>query len=514
MNLTDLMLKSDDVTALPLRPAGQAAQEPLPPLSSRTWVGDFPPANQGPQPVNQGAGSSGVTPADVFGGGLFNDEQAVLNADLLDDSSVTPLGEGLDDPYLLRAVFVVGAGGSGKSTVADEMFGGRGLKRINQDAHLERITLEKGRTLADVGASYGDFKDAQALARKERDQYADRRLGMVIDATGWEYRRVAEPMKRLRDDFGYDCYMVFVSTSLGTALQRNDDRANAGGRDVPQYAIRKAHTCVHANLLAYRKLFGKNNIVVVKNDADIDSMTWQSAVAPELYRVGSRLLDRPLKNPVGRAWVRKQLRGVKVETADRPTIVIPAGLFDSDLPRDRLSLQESVRVMWHGRTTKSATFDLHRVGSGNDQEGPGFYFSSSESDARTYAYPSGLILKCELRLTKELPRTGKVKSADLLKLLRAAPHLADSLTDWAESPAEAMRVVMAQLVERDPFDAFTQVWVDFYRQAPAEYLRQVVKLGYDHSFVQRTAAVQHAVVFDPSSIRVLEAQGFVPGGVE
>lgn len=343
MNLADLFAKPTNV-AYAARGADVAVQEPLPVLSHARWVGIFDtPANDGPtmaEPVNQGQGT-GTTLGDLFQGGPFTNLQAVLNADLFDESLVTLLGEGLDDPYILRAVFVVGAGGSGKSSVADEMFGGRGLKRVNQDAHLERITLDRGRTLADVGASYADFKDAQKLARKERDQWADRRLGMVIDATGWEYRRVAEPMKRLRDEFGYDCTMVFVTTSLDTALDRNDARAAAGGRKVPDYAIASAHKGVHANLLAYRKLFGRGNLVVVKNDADIDPMEWKSAVAPALYRLGSKLLDRPLKNPVGRKWVRKQLRGMKIETADRPTIVLPAGLFDSDLPADRLSLDEA-----------------------------------------------------------------------------------------------------------------------------------------------------------------------------
>ena len=39
--------------------------------------------------------------------------------------------EGIRDPYLLKAVFLGGAGGSGKSLVSDAMFGGSGLKIIS-----------------------------------------------------------------------------------------------------------------------------------------------------------------------------------------------------------------------------------------------------------------------------------------------------------------------------------------------------------------------------------------------
>lgn len=235
------------------------------------------------------------------------------------------MGEGLDDPYILRAVFVVGSGGSGKSTIAREMFGGRGLKLIDQDRHLERITLGKGLTRGDIGGSYADFKDAQALARKERDQYAEERLGLVIDATGWEFERVAEPVRRLRE-LGYDCYMVFVTVSLDTALDRNAKRATLGDRDVPDWSIEKAWSGVHKNLSLYRKLFGRSNFVVVKNDKEIGPEKWARTIAPYLYRIGSKLLDRPLKNPVGRAWVRAKWRAQRMESVGA-TVVLPPGLF-------------------------------------------------------------------------------------------------------------------------------------------------------------------------------------------
>jgi predicted ABC-type ATPase len=334
VKLADLFSKSQDTSVAPLRTSDTAPQDASQELSSLRWARDIPPLESPLTP-------SAIPVADLLGDLPFTPDFAEVNRDVLDDSRITALGEGLDDPYILRAVFVVGAGGSGKSTIADEMFGGRGLKRIDQDQHLARITLEKGKTLADVGSSYGDFKAAQKLARKERDQYAERRLGLVIDATGWEYQRVAEPMKRLRDEFGYDCTMVFVTTSLDTALDRNAARAASGGRKVPGWSIEKAHEGVHANLLAYRKLFGKNNLVVIKNDKDIPQDEWAASIAPELYRIGSKLLDRPIKNPIGRKWIKSQIRGYKLETAERPTIVLPVGLFDSDLPRDSLSLEEA-----------------------------------------------------------------------------------------------------------------------------------------------------------------------------
>ena len=49
------------------------------------------------------------------------------------------------------------------------------------------------------------------------------RLGMVIDGTGRDYDKIAN-QKALLQQLGYDCYMIFVNTSLDVALERNAKR--------------------------------------------------------------------------------------------------------------------------------------------------------------------------------------------------------------------------------------------------------------------------------------------------
>ena len=46
--------------------------------------------------------------------------------------------EGVNDPFILKAIFLTGGAGSGKSFVAQNMFGGMGLKFVNSDTALER----------------------------------------------------------------------------------------------------------------------------------------------------------------------------------------------------------------------------------------------------------------------------------------------------------------------------------------------------------------------------------------
>lgn len=237
------------------------------------------------------------------------------NLDGLSDFS-NNLNEGLDDQNILKACFIAGSGGSGKSAITDGMFAGLGMKVINQDIHLERFLAAAKIPLKDVGIHYAIQKKAQRLKNSELRQYALSRLGLLIDSTGWDYDRIAEPLKKLRK-LGYDCYMVFVSTDLETALARNKARGAAGGREVPDSFIETAWKGAHANLIKYRKLFGAKNLFVIDNDADIPEQTWKSVVVPKLRKLANKILTRELVNPRGIRWIEMQ-RDPATATIDDP----------------------------------------------------------------------------------------------------------------------------------------------------------------------------------------------------
>lgn len=218
---------------------------------------------------------------------------------------VEPLQEGIRDPHVLKAVFLAGAGGSGKGAVADAMFAGWGMKTINQDRHLERFLKDAKVPLKHAGSRYDLLKKAQALKGKELRMYAQRRLGLVIDSTGWDFKRIGDPAKKLRE-LGYDVYMIFVNTTLKTALRRNKARGKKGGRKVPEAYIETAWEGSQRNLGRFRTLFGKKNLFIVDNDADVPQKTWTSVIAPALRKLGDKIAQRPLRNPVGKKWLLKQ----------------------------------------------------------------------------------------------------------------------------------------------------------------------------------------------------------------
>lgn len=212
-----------------------------------------------------------------------------------------PLDEGVHDKHILKAIFMAGAGGAGKSFIAGEAFAGEGLKFVNADKHLERLLAQHDVPLEKAGSRYDLFRQARDVKEKEQTLYSGRRLGMVIDTTGWEYGRIATPQQRL-EDLGYDTYMIFVSTSLETALRRNEERGAAGGRRVPDSFVKDAWEGAHDNIGRYRKLFGKR-FFLIDNDNDLPPKQAEKVLLPAIKRIANRILQAKLTNPKGKKWL-------------------------------------------------------------------------------------------------------------------------------------------------------------------------------------------------------------------
>jgi predicted ABC-type ATPase len=215
--------------------------------------------------------------------------------------------EGRFDKHLMKAIFVVGAGGSGKSSIADAMFGGTGLKVINADKHLERFLRELEIPPREVGKHYGLFRQAREMMKKEFKHYSHQRLGLIVDSTGWDYQRVANPAQRLRA-LGYDLFMVVVRVPLEVAISRNRARAEKGGRFVPDSFVEDAWYGLEKNLKRYTRFFGPKNMHIIENDTEIEDVDWVSIVKPKLHAIGQKILARPLKNKVGQNWLKRQMK--------------------------------------------------------------------------------------------------------------------------------------------------------------------------------------------------------------
>ena len=131
---------------------------------------------------------------------------------------------GVYDPHIFKAFFLAGGPGSGKSYVSRTLFTGTGMKMVNSDNFLTNTLKKAGQSL-DLRNVEGGLLDvmrnkAKAQTGSLLDKHLANRLGIVVDGTGRDYDRLARDMAAAKR-VGYDCYMIFVDTTLEVALERN-----------------------------------------------------------------------------------------------------------------------------------------------------------------------------------------------------------------------------------------------------------------------------------------------------
>jgi predicted kinase len=174
--------------------------------------------------------------------------------------------EGVYDPGIFKAVFLMGGPGSGKSTVVDQLnLVNLGLKIVNTDKAFENGLKKAGLGL-DLRNMDADLRDpirsrAKEITAKQMDAYLRGRLGMVFDTTGAKASKIVS-YKNLLDKAGYEYKMVFVNTSLDFAQQRNSERA----RKLPKEVVTADWNASQKNVDYFRKLFKKDFIEILNND--------------------------------------------------------------------------------------------------------------------------------------------------------------------------------------------------------------------------------------------------------
>ena len=224
--------------------------------------------------------------------------------------------EGVDDPGILKCVFMAGGPGSGKSFTAMEIFGidkktqinhfrSTGLKSVNSDSAFEKGLKDNGidpKKLADIEKNDAELWDkiannddsirnrAKQLTAKQKKFYEAGRLGMIIDGTGHVYGKIAKN-KKYAESLGYDTYMVFVNTSLEVAKERNKNR----DRVLSDKLLTKSWNDVQNNLGKFQNLFG-GNFRIVDN-------TVYKPIAKQVQKAVNAFVRKKVYNPIGKKWI-------------------------------------------------------------------------------------------------------------------------------------------------------------------------------------------------------------------
>ena len=114
---------------------------------------------------------------------------------------------------------------------------------------------------------------------------------MIIDGTGHRYNKIAK-LKKHAESLGYDCYMVFVNTSLKVAQERNKQR----DRVLPDDLLAQSWQDVQDNLGKFQNLFG-GNFRIVDN-------TVYKPIAKEVQKAVNKFVRKPIYNKIGQRWIK------------------------------------------------------------------------------------------------------------------------------------------------------------------------------------------------------------------
>lgn len=174
------------------------------------------------------------------------------------------------------------------------------------------------------------------------------------------------------------------------------------------------------------------------------------------------------------------------------------------------------RYTWyHGRTVDSDIFSYDYLGGRDalNQEGPGFYFTNSFENAKRYASPNGIILKCKVDYKKLINKSDtsntQTNKKVIIDLINSSPDKDYTLENFDENPNAAMlKAVNAYLTHTDAHDAYQMIANDFYKYKPKEYL-QVLSKYYDAQLTKHDntfygSTIYHLIVYNPSIITVLD----------
>jgi chloramphenicol 3-O-phosphotransferase len=225
------------------------------------------------------------------------------------------LNEGVDDPGILKCVFLAGGPGSGKSRIANDLFGiGKGfssvshtgLKTVNSDPAFEAQLKKSGIDPKDLGKiekenpelwdaiteKPGSPRDkAKHITDSMKAFYEAGRLGLIIDGTGDDISKIKKK-KDHAESLGYDTYMVFVNTSLEVAQARNKKR----DRTLSEDRVNEIWKACQHNLGAFQTMFS-GNFRIVDNTPDGDNITI------DIKKAVDGFLRERLYNPIGKQWV-------------------------------------------------------------------------------------------------------------------------------------------------------------------------------------------------------------------
>ena len=244
------------------------------------------------------------------------------------------VNEGPNDPAIFKAIFLAGGPGSGKSfMVGQTSLAAHGFKIVNSDDAFERA-MEKAGLAMDPETIFS--AQGQAIRDKAKrltgirlQRYVEGRLGLVIDRTGKDEKKIRDQATKLKS-LGYDVAMIFVNTDMDTAIKRNEMRP----RSLPVTTVVTLWKAVQKNIGRFQGFF-KDNMLILDNSA---GENFQDAVRVG-YQFGKKFAEKPIRHTKAIKWI----ASFKPSMVEGTLVANDAAILDALLSQVKKKLEKDLR---------------------------------------------------------------------------------------------------------------------------------------------------------------------------
>lgn len=201
--------------------------------------------------------------------------------------------EGINDKGIFKAVFMAGHPGAGKSYVLTKVKSGSIDPRwVNTDKVFPLFKKWWNTDWPKISHK------VRVVSRNQLAGYINSMLPLAIDGTA---NIVSTVMRRksILESMGYDTAMIFVNTSLETALKRAEEREKKTGREVEPEFIKSVYADVQKHKNYYRSKFD----TWIEVDNDKGELTEEVII--NAFKFMGNFYNSPIQNPIGKEKVEK-----------------------------------------------------------------------------------------------------------------------------------------------------------------------------------------------------------------
>jgi predicted kinase len=197
------------------------------------------------------------------------------------------INESVLDKGLLKATFLGGHSGAGKSHVLSKLTSGEIEPRIvNTDKFTEFLKAFKIE-------QWPEFEGkVKLLTKNQLTLNLNSMLPLWIDGTSSNPSSLLR-RKGILSSIGYDTAMIWVNCSLETAIERAKKRA----REVPEKFIREVYSKMDSLKPYYKKEF-RDFMVVNNDDGELTDK-----VVLKAFKKSIAFFNSPVANPIGKKLI-------------------------------------------------------------------------------------------------------------------------------------------------------------------------------------------------------------------